>query len=147
MKYPVLIFSFLLLSMFSGCDKCKEKTMSTKQFETEYGCPDTKHSLEVDLTDACVLISSKEEYDDQVTGNCHPNIDFTIYSLIIGKQSTSREVDTILYEYKTVCPDDELTLTVDIVQSAVIKADTVVYHTLIPKPESGADLYVNINTK
>ena len=147
MKHAIITISFFFLVMLSGCDKCKEKTMSAKHFESEYGCADTKHTLIVDLTDAGMIIRSKEEFDSKVSGICHPDIDFALYDLVIGKQSTANEVDTILYEYGTLCPDDELTLSVDIVQSLITTPDNVVYHALLPKLGDGEDLTVNLNVR
>ena len=147
MKHAIITISFFFLVMLSGCDKCKEKTMSAKHFESEYGCTDTKHTLIIDLTDAGMIIRSKEEFDSKVSGICHPDIDFALYDLVIGKQSTANEVDTILYEYGTLCPDDELTLSVDIVQSLITTPDEVVYHALLPKLGDGEDLTVNLNVR
>jgi hypothetical protein len=147
MKHTFIIISFCFLVILSGCDKCKEKTMSAKHFESEYGCADTKHTLIIDLTDAGMIIRSKEEFDSKVSGICHPDIDFALYDLVIGKQSTANEVDTILYEFGTTCPDDELTLSVDIVQSLITTPDNIVYHALVPKLGDEQGLLVNITVR
>ena len=147
MKHAIITISFFFLVLLSGCDKCKEKTMSTKHFESEYGCADTKHTLIVDLTDAGMIIRSKEEFDSKVSGICHPDIDFNLYDLVIGKQSTCNMVDTVLYDYGTDCPDAKLTLNVDIVQSDITTPDNVVYHALLPKLGNGEDLTLNLNVR
>ena len=83
----------------------------------------------------------------QVSGTCHPEIDFDMYSLVIGRQSTTREVDTIYYDYGIACPDNELTLTIEIVQGDAVVADNVVYHALIPRLKDGGTIAININIR
>jgi hypothetical protein len=147
MKPTIITISIFFLVMLSGCDKCKDKTISSKQFEDVFGCVDTKHNLTVDLTDACIIIRSDEEFNSKVTGTCHPDIDFTLYDLVIGKQSTANEVDTILYKYGTVCPENELTLAVDIVQSLITTPENIVYHALVPKLGDEQGLQVNVTVR
>jgi hypothetical protein len=101
----------------------------------------------VDLENSGNLIRSKEAYDSEVTGPCHPDIDFTKFDMIIGKQSSDNVNDTILYDYRSACPDNELTLTVDIIQSDVTGPDNVVYHAIIPKLGDEETLYIIVNVK
>lgn len=148
MKNAISI-SILLIIVFS-CrkkDSCHEVLMTTMQFETEFGCADTRHTLNTDLIDELVLIQSKDVYDATVTGACHPTIDFTAYDLVIGKQVTSNQNDTIIYDLRNTCPDNALTLTIDIIQSALTQPDNVTYHTIIPKIAEGKTLFVNLNLK
>jgi hypothetical protein len=148
MKNTVLISLFLILIL--SCkkkDSCKEEVMATKQFETEFGCFDTRHTLNIGLTNDLVLIQSKDVYDATVTGPCHPIIDFNTYDLVIGKQSVSNLNDTIIYDLRNVCPDNALTLTIDIIQSAVTQPDNVTYHTIIPKVADGKTIYINLNVR
>ena len=90
-------------------------------------------------------IRSKDTYDNNVTGTCHPKIDFSKYDLVIGKQSTGNFNDTILYDYRRVCPNMELTLTVDVIQLDITMPSTVTYHALIPKLEDEESLNIKIN--
>ncbi|MCJ7821298.1 MAG: hypothetical protein MUP53_08850 [Bacteroidales bacterium] len=140
------IFLFIILS---GCenDKCKENILPTKHFENEFDCVDTRHNLSIDLTDNCTVIRSTQSYDDEVSGICHPEVNFSFYDLAIGKQATAKQVDTIYYDLRIKCPENELTLTVDIIQSAVALPDNVVYHALIPKLGDEEALYVIVNIK
>lgn len=87
----------------------------------------------IDITNTYTIIRSKETYDAIVTGDCHPPIDFSIYDLVIGKQSSGNENDTIKYDLRRTCPDNELTLNVDIIKSLMTRPDNVVYHAVIPK--------------
>lgn len=148
MKYSLLFVAilFCLLSC-SKKDDCKEQTLTLKHLEDEYGCPDTRHSLIVNLTNNCILIRSKESYDSQVSGTCHPEINFTLYDLVIGKQATANSVDTIIYDLKRTCPKSELTLSVQIIQGLETVPDNVVYHALIPKPGDEESLNIEINVK
>jgi hypothetical protein len=148
MKKTTLIF-IAIVSILSFCKKneCKDSQIATKHFETDYGCQNTKHSLIIDLTDSATIISSKVDYDAKVSGGCHPEIDFSIYDLVIGKQKSGNLNDTILYDFKRTCPDKELTLTVDIIQSALTVPDNVVYHAIIPKLGDKETLNIKINVR
>ncbi len=148
MKYS-LIFTFILFSILTSCKKndCNEKILTAEHFESEYGCTNTKHSLAINLQDNAKIIRSKEAYDIEVSGPCHPDIDFSKYDLVIGKQSSGNENDTILYDYRSACPDNEPTLTVDIIQSDATKPDNVVYHAIIPKLGDKETLHIIVNVK
>jgi hypothetical protein len=146
MKYFIILI-ISLPCILSSCHVCRESVIPVKHFETDYGCPDTKHTLEIDLTDQCTLIQTRADYDNQVSGTCHPDIDFDTYYLVIGKQSTANEVDTIYYDYGISCPENDLTLTVEIIQDAVAVKDTVVYHALIPKQENSGTIVINVKVK
>ena len=115
--------------------------------ESDYGCENTKYSLVVDLQNNGKIIRSKEAYDTEVTGTCHPDIDFSKYDLVIGKQSSGNENDTIIYDYRYACPNNELTLTVDIIQSDATRPDNVVYHAIIPKLGDEETLNIIVNLK
>jgi hypothetical protein len=146
MKNVVAICVILIIVL--SCrkkDNCREELMTTKQFEKEFGCADTRHTMIIDLTDEIVLIQSKDVYDATVTGPCHPEIDFAVYDLVIGKQSTANLNDTIIYDLRNTCPDNAITLTIDIVQSAITQPDNVTYHTIIPKMTEGKTLFVSLN--
>ena len=146
MKYNIIIITGLLV-LLSSCKVCRESTIATKHFETEFDCPDTKHTLDVDITDNAILIQTKADYDNLVSGPCHPDINFDSYSLLIGKQSTVNEVDTIYYNYGISCPDNELTLTIDIIQGVAAVPDNVVYHALLPRQADGGTIAININVR
>jgi len=148
MKYS-LLFAILILSIISSCkkDDCNEIILNVKHLESDYGCENTKYSLVVDLQNNGKIIRSKEAYNDEVAGPCHPDIDFSIYDLVIGKQSSGNENDTILYDYRSVCPNNESTLTVDIIQSDVTRPDNVVYHAIIPKLGDEETLQIIVNVK
>ena len=148
MKYSILI-SVLLVCILS-CkkkDSCKEELMVTKNLEIDYGCQNTKHTLNIDLNNEAKLIRSKETYDSEESGICHPEIDFSSYDLVIGKQTSGNLNDTILYDLRKTCPDNELTLTVDMIQSALTQPDNVTYHALIPKLGDEVILNIRINIR
>jgi hypothetical protein len=148
MKNAILIL-VAAASILVSCKKndCKESQLTTKHFETDYGCLSTKHALLIDLNNNAIIIRSKSDYDTKVSGVCHPDIDFSIYDLVIGKQSSGNFNDTILYDLKRTCPEKELTLTVDIVQSALTIPDNVVYHAIIPKLGDEETLNIKISIR
>ena len=144
-----LIFNIILLSILASCkkDNCNEVILTAEHFESEYGCENTKYSLEIIRQNNGKIIRSKAEYDAQIIGPCHPDIDFSRYDLVIGSQSSSNEIDTIFYDYRSACPNNELTLTVDIIQSLTTRPDNVVYHALIPKLGDEETLHIIVNVR
>ena len=147
MKYVCIIP--VLLICLSSCKKndCKEELRTVKHFESEYGCVNTKYDLKINLTNNVTVIRSEDDYDTRVTGTCHPEIDFNLYDLVIGKQATAYRIDTILYDYRIACPEDQLSLSVEIIQSDANVADEVVFHAMIPKLGDDELLYINVNIK
>lgn len=142
MKNIILVSALLFISMACNQIKdCEEIQLTTHHFD----CEMTWNSIYIqnDYT----IIRSKEIYDSKVTGNCHPTIDFSLYDLVIGRQSSGNENDTIKYDLRRTCPDNELILTVDIIQSAATRPDNVVFHALIPKLGDEEILKVKINVK
>lgn len=142
MKNLLLIGSLLFVCMACNQkDDCQDEKLSVHQLD----CENRRYSPQVDINNNYVLIRSREIYDARVTGDCHPVVDFTRYDLLIGRQSSGNEVDTILYDLRKTCPNDELTLTIDVVQSGATRPDNVVYHALIPKMRDEETLRVKIN--
>jgi hypothetical protein len=148
MKY-LLLFSFTIFFSLYACKKndCKEEQLTATTLESDYGCNATKHNLKISLTDDVAFVRTKTDYDAKVSGACHPQIDFTKFDLIIGKQGLDSKNDTILYSYKRTCPANDLALTFDLVQSTVATHDTIVYHAIVPKISSGENLNVYVNIR
>ena len=138
------IFIFTLLILFISCsenDDCEEIQLTVNHFD----CENTKYSLDIDIVNDYTIIRSQVTYDNKVSGDCHPSMDFSQYDLLIGKQSSGNENDTIKYDLRRVCPDHKLILTIDIIQSDATRPDNVVYHALIPKLGDEETLTVTIN--
>lgn len=148
MNYRIISI-LILFSILLSCkkDHCSEILIVTKHFESEFGCENTKHTLDIDLNNDCTIIRSKSDYDSKVSGSCLADIDFSKYDLVIGKQSSGNSNDTILYDYRYKCPGNELTLTVDIVQTNITFPDNVTYHALIPKIGDEETLNIIVNVK
>ena len=148
-KKKFILIIILLCSLYACIDekeKCEDELLSTRHFETEFGCENTRFDLQIDLHNEYTIIRSKNTYDNNVTGICHPEIDFSKYDLVIGSQSTGNFNDTILYDYRRVCPNMDLTLTIDVIQLYITMPSTVTYHALIPKlgDEESIDIIVNV---
>ena len=142
MKNIILILALLFVSIACNQIKdCEEIQLTTHHFD----CEMTWNSI--DIQNDYTIIRSKEIYDSKVTGDCHPTIDFSLYDLVIGRQSSGNENDTIKYDLRRTCPDNELILTVDIIQSDATGPDNVVYHALIPKLGDEETLKIKINVK
>ena len=139
-----LLFSavLLLLGYCNEKEKCEDILLTVEHFE----CENSKHTLIVDLSNEYTIIRSNEQYDNLVSGPCHPEINFSNFDLVIGKQSSGNWNDTINYDLRRTCPENELTLTIEIIQMAITIPDNVVYHAMIPKLGDEETLVVNINS-
>jgi hypothetical protein len=144
MKNITLILAFLFLSLACNQIKDSEEIQLTIH---HFDCENTKYSLNINIQNDYTIIRSKEIYDSKVTGDCHPTIDFSLFDLVIGRQSSGNENDTIKYDLWRTCPGNELILTVDIIQSGATRPDNVVFHALIPKLGNEETLKVKINVK
>jgi len=130
----------MFLSSCNEKENCQDILLTVEHLE----CENSKYSINIDLNNSYTYIRSKEEYDTIVTGNCHPEVDFSNYDLIVGKQASANENNTIYYDLRRTCPDALLTLNIEIVQSELTRPDNVTYHALIPKLGDEETIFVNI---
>jgi hypothetical protein len=143
-EHTLIITLFLALAITSCKKECKEEFYDIESLENLYGCTNTRYDIEIDVSDNAVIISSQSSFDSMVEGPCQPTIDFGKYDLIIGKKSTLSQVDTIYYEYKRDCPDQDLVLSIEIIQIPDTPVDNVVFHALIPKLGDEETLFLNV---
>lgn len=127
----VLIFSFVACS--GDDDGCRNKILPNTNLESEYGCTNTKYSLDIDLKNDNTIIRNQASFNELVMGSCHPLIDFVTYDLIIGKKGLNSGNDTIEYKLIQNCKTSNLELTVSFYQNRLTAAPNVTYHALIPK--------------
>ena len=141
MSAKVLILTALgFLTSCTNKENCEDILLSVEHL----ACENSKYSINIDLSNNYAYIRSEEEYDLLVTGTCHPEIDFSNYDLIIGKQASGNENDTIYYDLRRTCPENRLTLNIEIVQSDLTRHDNVTYHAVIPKLGDEETIFVNI---
>ena len=126
---------------------CEEMVLEVESFESLYGCSNTKHKLKIDIHNDYLLIRTQTDFDNLVAGDCHPNIDFDNYDLVIGQQSSGNENDTIIYNLMQTCPGNDVLLTIGVYQGWATRPDNVTYHALIPKLRNTKDLDVIIDTE
>ena len=100
--------------------------------------------MAIDLVNDHTIIRSQGDFDDLVTGDCTPTIDFTTYDLIIGKQGFSSGIDTTYHSFVQDCNDLSKTLTVTFVRNETDEAPNLTYHVLVPKLEDNMTLEVRI---
>lgn len=144
MKATILfIVSVFIISAYSKNVTCEEEPVPIHFLD----CNNPKYDFNIDILNDHTIIRSTERYDAEITGNCHPTIDFSKYDLIIGKQSSPNENDTIKYDLKKGCPENELTLTIDVIQSLVTRPDNVVFQALVPKLQNSEKIKVIINVQ
>lgn len=145
-KIRVYSIAFLLVFLVNSCsndDQCTPGTIAITSLESEYGCVNTPYQMDIDLTDDFIIIRSQTVFDNLVTGECTPQIDFDAYDLIIGKKGLTNGFQTIDYDGLTVnCDNGQLYLTVTFILNATAEAPNATYHALVPK--LAADQLVNV---
>jgi hypothetical protein len=133
-----IVTKTLALSVLLGlmsCDKkneCISTELIVKSLETEYGCADTRYGLQIDLSETYTIIRTQQDFENKVSGNCIPKIDFSSYDLVIGKKGLTSGNASIDYNLTKDCKNI-LKLQVTFNQSVTQNAPIVTYHALIPK--------------
>lgn len=72
--------------------------IDTTSLEIEYDCTNTKYDLDLEITDDFIVTKEQTDYNSRVTGNCNPDIDFSTFDLIIGKQQLTTGNDSVDYQ-------------------------------------------------
>jgi hypothetical protein len=144
----------LLAASLSGCitcegdsEPCADATLLTTSLEKEYGCGDTRRQLSVSLNQSYSVIRSQTEFDQQVTGNCQPQIDFTKYDLVIGNRGSMSGSSTIAYTYQRECETGQAVLHVVFRAGMTNDAPILTYHALVPKLAPTETVRVEVEMK
>lgn len=135
MKRINLIF-FVIFTVFVSCKKdndCQSINLDVKSLESEYGCINTKYGLSINLSDTYIIIRSQEEFENKVSGECIPKVDFSSYDLVIGKKQLTSGNTLIDYELIRDCHIGKLELKVTFNQNIAAEAPNLIYHALTPK--------------
>ena len=133
-----------LISCSIEDDHCLDRTIITTSLEGEYDCTNTKYDLDLDLIDDYIIIKDQDSFNRRVTGNCKPDIDFSIFDLVIGKKELTTGNDSIEYKLTENCKTSNLLLEVIFKQNESTEAPNLTYHRLIPKVAQGKELKVVI---
>ena len=144
--------SLALMAMMSGCVTCPERPcvspeLPVRSLESEYGCPDTRRQLNINLSQVHTIIRSQADFDRLVTGSCQPRIDFTTYDLLIGKKGLPSGNSSITYTLRRDCETNQALLRVVFQQNATAEAPNITYHALVPKLAPSEDVKVEIEVK
>lgn len=154
LKKQTMKHQFLIIILFIGCischdddDACTDISLNTTSLESAYNCNETKYQMDIDLTDNYVIIRNSSDFDELVTGNCVPEIDFSMYDLVIGKKGLAHGNTSIDYELIEDCTHGNQTLRVTFNQNETTEAPNLTYHSLIPKlgEEQGVTVEIIIN--
>ena len=141
MKKTILILALLSFVLLNT--SCSKKCETIPQEVEHLNCENPKYTLHIDLDDDYTFIRSKKEYDDLVSGSCHPDIDFSKYVLLIGKQSSGNQNSFVNYSLEKKCK--QLLLTIDVIEGNATAPDNITYHVLILKTEED-NLHITVNT-
>ncbi len=136
MKYRILIISILFLGIFScknDDDDCTDTIINTTSLEIEYGCTNTKYQMDIELSENYMIIRNQLDFAEFVSGSCQPNIDFSVYDLVIGKKGLANGNSSIDYELIENCQTGNENLSVTFNQNETTEAPNLTYHALIPK--------------
>ncbi|MCB2408143.1 hypothetical protein [Hymenobacter lucidus] len=143
----------LVLTLLGGCktecemEPCTSTPLPVKSLEGEYGCQDTRRNLTINLSETHTVIRSQVEFDQLVSGPCHPLIDFTTYDLVIGKKGLSSGNAGINYTFRRDCVTSKPMLHVEFRQGLTTEAPNITYHALVPKLNPGEQIGVEIDVK
>ena len=147
MKNLILYFSILFLGIIScknNDEDCTNTIRNTTSLESEYGCSNTKHQMEIELADTYKIIRTQADFTEFVSGSCQPTIDFSIYDLVIGKKALSHGNSSIDYKLIENCETGNNTLSVTFNQNETLNTPNITYHALIPKLKNNQELNVEI---
>ncbi len=122
---------------------CVSGPLAIKTLESEYGCTNTAMQLNINLSNNYRLINSTAEFTSLVTGSCMPAIDFSQYTLLIGKQSLNGGLSNISYVANKDCSTGGYVVNVTITKNLALQAPNVTYHLLLPKIQNNSSLQVN----
>ncbi|WP_426490933.1 hypothetical protein [Hymenobacter sp. 102] len=149
-----LVAGGVLALLFTGCitcegdtEPCADATLPVTSLEKEYGCGDTRRQLSVDLNQTYTIIRNQPDFDRLVTGNCHPQIDFTKYDLVIGNKGTASGSSSISYAYKQECETGRRHLQVTFTAGMTNDAPILTYHALVPKLAAQETVHVDVDMK
>ena len=144
----------LLVFCLTGCvtcegenEPCLESVIPVESLENLYGCTDTRRQLHIDLPQTYTRISTQAEFDQRVSGTCHPQIDFATYDLIIGRSVVHSGGATATYIYRRLCNPGRLELRVVFTGGITNDAPTLTYHALVPKLGHTETLRVEVEHK
>lgn len=134
LKHFIISLTILLFTTCEPKDDCNTPAPITPaSLESEYGCVNTPYETTIDLDDTHMIIRSQDVFDTMVTGSCTPDIDFTGFDLIIGRQQLNSGVEQIDYYYVNNGCNDQNYLNVQFIRNATTVAPILTYHALVPK--------------
>ncbi len=144
MKLKTLFITIFIVGVYSCSQKdqidCSNRVIEVKHLETEYGCT----NVDINLSDAYMIIRNASDYSQYVIANCQTNIDFNTYDLVIGKKGLPNGLDTIKYKLVENCETCNQNLKITFDLSDTTEAPNVTYNALIPKLEENQDFNVEI---
>jgi hypothetical protein len=85
LKVLFLIICIIGLSTRCSKEKCPTNTdITSSTMDITNFCDNAILNMQLITTDQFSIIRNEEEYDANIEGTCHPNLDFTQVQLIIG---------------------------------------------------------------
>lgn len=118
MKNFHIVIVLIITNFFLSCndpDNPCYNDLSNKvgTVESIYNCTNTVSTIELSTNDQYKIITNTEDYDALVEGDCHPNIDFTQYNLIIGSIFNESKINLKKYTFIKSCEPNDYKLTIN----------------------------------
>lgn len=135
-NYLLLFGSLFLIFSCTNKELNLQKTKDEvifKSVEKAYGCSDTRYSMNIDLKDNYVIIENKQTYKETVFGDCTPDIDFSLYNLLIGKKQLLSGNNYVEFESWESVGELKLVIKVIFHQNIATVAPNITYAVLLPK--------------
>lgn len=152
MKFLFKIFFFIFLLINNGCcnnddDVClTDISNKTTNIESLYGCQNSAINFQLNPISTYKIITNETDYNNFVTGICHPNIDFEHYNLIIGTIGSSKELITLNYNFYQSCENNIYKLNLNVKYGNELNTQTFYYfNVLVPKSYFIEYLKLNIS--
>jgi len=137
--------SLLILFLIGlGCTKIAEN----KEFReidflkfSDFGCPsNTPWHLNPTFNGELYFITSRQEFEECISIDYNPNIDFSNYSLLVGRKHFTS--GAALLDEKVETNDSKLLYTVTFLIDETTVAIGVRYYAIIPKPPKSMKIEV-----
>lgn len=139
--YLILLSLVIFLVNCSNDDKefcSSDVSNKLSSIDNVYNCTNSLDNLILAEPSSYIIIEDKIKYDELVTGDCHPEIEFDKYKLIIGSIISENKISSVKYEYTKSCEPNFYKLFVKVTRDlSQLNTDNKIktFHVLVPKED------------
>lgn len=95
--YFLLFIFFVIISCNDNDNSCSSTKVDIIEVNKNMNCNDFKFNLKNTDYGEIKIINNLNDYNNYVSDNCDINIDFNLYTVILGHFSRDKKVDSIEY--------------------------------------------------